>query len=72
MRLSTSCMSTNQKQWQTQWISIHLNSNNTKLGSHKEHLWQVWSRSLKLFLRRSSKCVSQSEARVAILDFGSN
>jgi len=39
--------------------------------SDKDHLWQVWCRSLQPFLRRSSKCVSQSEARVAILDFES-
>jgi len=49
---------------------IGLKSNNTWLGPHKEHLWQFWSRSLQPFLR-SSKYVSQSEARAAILDFGS-
>jgi len=51
------------------WIG--LKCNNTQSGPHKEHLWQVWSRSLQPFFRRSSKCVRQSEARVAILDFGS-
>jgi len=50
---------------------IHLKSINTWSGPNKEHLCQVWSRSLQPFLRRSSKCVSQSEAMVAILDFRS-
>jgi len=55
MRLSTFCMSTNQRQGQPHWISIRLNSNNTELRFHQEHLWQVWSRSLQpfLFLMRS-------------------
>jgi len=35
------------------------------------HLCQVWIRSLQPFLWRRSKCVNQSEARAAILEFGS-
>jgi len=52
-------------------FQIGLKSNNTWSGPHKEHMRQVWSRSVQPFLRRSRKCVSKSEARVAILDFGS-
>jgi len=48
-----------------------LKSNNTWSGPHKKHLWEVWKKPLQSFLRRSSKCVSQSEARLAMLDFGS-
>ena len=42
---------------------------NTCLGPQKEHLYQVWSKLLQPFLRRSRKCLSQLEARAAILDF---
>jgi len=44
---------------------IHITSNNTLSGPHKEHVYQVWSRSM-----RSRKCDSKSEARAATLDFG--
>jgi len=52
-------------------FSIRLKSSNTMATLHKEHLWQVWSRPLLPFLRRSSKYVSQSEDKVAVLDFRS-
>jgi len=50
---------------------IDLKSNNTWLGPQKEHVWEIRSRSLEPFLKRISKFVIQSEARAAILDFGS-
>jgi len=50
-------------------FQIGFKSNNTWSGPHKEHVWQVWSRSLQPFLRRSWKCVSQSEAWVATLSW---
>jgi len=42
---------------------ILLNSNNTWSEPHQEHLWQVWSRSLQPFLRRSSKCEKLTDGR---------
>jgi len=44
-------------------FQIGLRSNNTWLGPHKEHVWQVWGRSLQLFLRRSSKCEKLTDGR---------
>jgi len=56
---------------QTSYIGfrIDLKSNNTWSGPHKEYLWQLFSRYLQQFLRRSSKCVSESENKADIFDF---
>jgi len=48
---------------------IHMKINSTWPGPCKVHLCHVLSRSLQSILRRSWKCVSQSEVIVAILDF---
>ena len=47
-------------------------SNKTNAGPLEEHLWQVWCQYMQWFLRRSQKCLSQSESMAAILDFRSH
>jgi len=40
---------------------IDLKSDNTCSGPHKEHMWQVWSRSMQPFLRKSVENVSSKQ-----------
>ena len=42
---------------------IATKSNNTSVEPLEEHLWQVWCQCMQWFLRRSRKCLSQSESR---------
>ena len=64
-------VSANQRPWRPSWIFRSAQKVTTLVRDliKKEHLYQVRSQSLQSFLRRSRKCLSQSESRVAILNY---